>query len=180
MQTPEEVASNLDRRIHLFTILDFNISFVLLGLAQAIVALNLSLRIYAIYLKSRTVLVSLTCIFVTLAVVVLLTNFLGREIEPSNVEGCHIAGVSLVKAAKTAAFWEAIYIYDVIVFILLLRKAFQVKRDLARWTHHSVQAPSLLHVMIQDGKYSEPSEAFYELNIDIQELYTSCDYLKHF
>ncbi|THU85070.1 hypothetical protein K435DRAFT_806206 [Dendrothele bispora CBS 962.96] len=64
---------------------------VLLGLAQAIVALNLSLRIYAIYLKSRTVLVSLTCIFVTLAAVVLLTNFLGREIEPSNVEGCHIA-----------------------------------------------------------------------------------------
>ncbi|THU81416.1 hypothetical protein K435DRAFT_809098 [Dendrothele bispora CBS 962.96] len=91
MQTQEEVASNLNRRSHLFTILNFNISFVLLGLAQVIVALNLSLRIYAIYLKSRTVLVSLTCIFVTLAAVVLLTNFLGREIEPSNVEGCHIA-----------------------------------------------------------------------------------------
>ncbi|THU81417.1 hypothetical protein K435DRAFT_972356 [Dendrothele bispora CBS 962.96] len=70
---------------------------ILLGLSQIIVALNLGLRIYAVYLRSRVILVSLSCIFVALSAVVLLTNFLGREIEPSNVEGCHIADVNLVE-----------------------------------------------------------------------------------
>ncbi|THU85071.1 hypothetical protein K435DRAFT_843407, partial [Dendrothele bispora CBS 962.96] len=79
-----------------------------------------------------------------------LTNFLKREIEPSNVGGCHMGYTGLLDAAKTAGFWEAIFVYDVIIFILLLQKAHQVKKELALWTDYT-PAPSLLNIIVKDG-----------------------------
>ncbi|KAK7455239.1 hypothetical protein VKT23_011111 [Stygiomarasmius scandens] len=124
---------------------------ILLGIAQVIVCVNLSLRIYAIYARSRRVLVSLSCVFTVLVIVVLITNFYQRSIDPAQFGGCHITNVGLVEATKTATFWEVVFVYDVIIFSFFVRRALQLRKDFGRRTRRSDGPPTILKILIRDG-----------------------------
>jgi len=52
--------------------------------------------------------------------------------------------------AETATFWEVLFIYDVIILFLLLRKGFETREEMLRY---SVKPPSLLVILIRDGSY---------------------------
>ncbi|THU81412.1 hypothetical protein K435DRAFT_809093 [Dendrothele bispora CBS 962.96] len=105
------------------------------------------------YLKSRLILVSLSCTLIVLSAVVVFTGLYKGRLGGSVAEGCHVEKTSLLQIAiKTATFWEVVLVYDVIIFILLVRKAFQAREEISyQWGRHSTRLPSLLTILVRDG-----------------------------
>ncbi|THU81415.1 hypothetical protein K435DRAFT_785021 [Dendrothele bispora CBS 962.96] len=124
---------------------------ILLGVSQLIVCINLSLRVYALYSQSRRILITLSCIFTALVVAVLVTNFYQRSIEPAQIGGCHTRNVGLVEATKTATFWEVVFVYDLVIFCLLLRRVMELRKDALRSVNYTRQVPTLVKLLIRDG-----------------------------
>ncbi|KAK7455227.1 hypothetical protein VKT23_011100 [Stygiomarasmius scandens] len=82
---------------------------ILLGVAQIVVCINLSLRIYAIYLRSRVILFTLSFIFVVLAAAALFSNFYKRQTILSQIEGCHMMDAGMLEAASEHDFPYILY-----------------------------------------------------------------------
>ncbi|KAF8198484.1 hypothetical protein BJ912DRAFT_951533, partial [Pholiota molesta] len=101
---------------------------VLLVGNQVIVCILLTLRIYALYGCSLRIL----AYFIGSGVILLIVSLwflLGQKSAPSeSASGCHI-GLSSGTAKRLAVAWEALFIYDAIIFLLTILKTWKARRD---------------------------------------------------
>lgn len=118
----------------------------LLIVQQVIVCTLLTLRTYALYGRSLRVLRFLLGSGVVLAGVCLWAMF-GQKSAPSQIgSGCHI-GLSKVTAIRLASAWQALFVYDCLIFGLTVAKAWSTRRD------HAVTGISvpLVTLVLKDG-----------------------------
>ncbi|ESK94705.1 hypothetical protein Moror_14264 [Moniliophthora roreri MCA 2997] len=118
--------------------------------AQLIVVVILTLRIYALYACSRRLLYfMLSVIAVLLAIVVFFTyNSPGGEFGTSS--GRCTSQFDLSASIRKAVAWEMLLVYDVLLFGLALHNAFKTRRDLKllRMLKNRV---SLKVILLRDG-----------------------------
>ncbi|KAI3614910.1 hypothetical protein WG66_016941 [Moniliophthora roreri] len=116
--------------------------------AQLIVVVILTLRIYALYACSRRLLYfMLSVIAVLLAIVVVVNSEHHQAGAPASLIYQHLP--SKVNAGKAVA-WEMLLVYDVLLFGLALHNAFKTRRDLKllRMLKNRV---SLKVILLRDG-----------------------------
>jgi len=113
---------------------------------QAIVCILLTLRTYALYRRSLRVLRFLLGSGVVLAGVGLWAMF-GQKSAPSQIgSGCHV-GLSKVTAIRLASAWQALFVYDCLIFGLTVAKAWSARKD------HAVTGINvpLVTLVVRDG-----------------------------
>ncbi|KAJ7661127.1 hypothetical protein B0H17DRAFT_329215 [Mycena rosella] len=118
---------------------------LLLVLTQCIVSVLLTLRIYALYsrrvylgmLGFAAVLLGLSC-----------WALIGRRggVPEPNAIGCHIANSRKI-GVYTAVPWEALLIYDLVIFVALFHKSLQKRRVFRALRRSNV----MLSVLMRDG-----------------------------
>jgi hypothetical protein len=120
------------------------------ALAQVIVAVLLSLRIYALYDCNKRLLILLSVLILGGIGLAIATDLSASSTKlPSSIPiaGCHDT-LDLKNAALVAVGWEAIFIYDVFLFGMTLWKAYQARY---RTAMQRFRGMSLLSVVIRDG-----------------------------
>ncbi|KAF9479858.1 hypothetical protein BDN70DRAFT_878276, partial [Pholiota conissans] len=113
---------------------------------QVVVCILLTLRIYALYGCSLRILAYLIGSGVVLLIASLWALF-GQKSAPSGGgSGCHVA-LSSGSAKRLAGTWEALFIYDSIIFSLTILKTWKARRD------HNITGISipLISLMLRDG-----------------------------
>jgi len=100
---------------------------LLLVFNQVLVCILLTLRIYALYACSVRILAYLCGSAVVLAAVACWALF-GQKSAPSQQLGCHIA-LSSDTAIHLAAAWEALFVYDTILFGLTIAKTWNGRHE---------------------------------------------------
>ncbi|KAF5352921.1 hypothetical protein D9758_007969 [Tetrapyrgos nigripes] len=121
-----------------------------LVLSQVIVGVLLTLRIYAIYGCDKRVLgfmVFVAAILTGLALFALF--FVPSSSSTAAVSltplGCHTNLDYLPHAAQEAAGWEALFVYDSLLFAMIIIKGYKNKRSMERMP--------LLHMILRDGAF---------------------------
>ncbi|KAF9555897.1 hypothetical protein CPC08DRAFT_695019 [Agrocybe pediades] len=113
---------------------------------QVFVSVLLTMRIYALYECSKRVLTfTATCGFV-LTVMASSTLFSEKRALTAAGGGCHI-GVSSETALRMAGAWEALFVYDSMLFTLTILKTWKA------WKVHAltgVRMP-ILYLILRDG-----------------------------
>ncbi|KAI3615673.1 hypothetical protein WG66_011890 [Moniliophthora roreri] len=129
-----------------------NISVTVLGFtsldASVLVCILLTLRIYALYGQSKRILgymVGSGSVLVALSCYVLF----GQKNAPNHLgSGCHV-GIERTTAIRLAGAWEALFVYDSILFSLTLYKTWTA-RPRRRDRVHVTSIP-LLTLILRDG-----------------------------
>ncbi|KAL6306030.1 hypothetical protein BKA93DRAFT_730040 [Sparassis latifolia] len=96
---------------------------LLLILAQVIVCINLLLRTYALYRRDKRVLALILATGLTL-LGLSCWAVIGPQEDIDLNGGCHTAAPR-VTAIRTAVAWEALFIYDILIFSLTVFKTFK-------------------------------------------------------
>ncbi|KIM42439.1 hypothetical protein M413DRAFT_27197 [Hebeloma cylindrosporum] len=113
---------------------------------QVLVCILLTLRIYALYGRSLRILAYMGGSGVVLIAFSLWVMF-GQKSAPSESGGgCHI-GMSRDTAIRLAGAWEALFVYDSIIFALTFLKTWKARRD------HSITGIGipLISIILRDG-----------------------------
>ncbi|KAF5351570.1 hypothetical protein D9758_007225 [Tetrapyrgos nigripes] len=138
----------------------------LLVLTQVIVCILLTLRIYALYGRSLKMLVYMLSFGFFLAGVACFALFFGGQSQSSVTSmGCHTE-LEFLTAVQIASSWEALFIYDSMLFILTLKKAYDARYE---FKNEMTNVPSLLVLVIRDGQ-----QYYYYLPHFHNTLTTSC------
>ncbi|KIK65870.1 hypothetical protein GYMLUDRAFT_38363 [Collybiopsis luxurians FD-317 M1] len=120
------------------------------ALAQVIVASLLTLRIYALYDRNKRLLMILSGMVFGGVVLAIITDLISSSTKlPSSIPaaGCHDI-LDLKNAALVAVGWEILFLYDVLLFGMTLRKAYLAKYHTGISRFGRV---SLFSVVIRDG-----------------------------
>ncbi|THU97755.1 hypothetical protein K435DRAFT_965284 [Dendrothele bispora CBS 962.96] len=121
---------------------------ILLVLTQVFVCILLTLRIYALYGRSLRMLVYMLSFGFFLAGVACFALFFGeRSVSSVSGMGCHTE-LQVVTAIQVASAWEALFIYDLMLVIMTLKKAYQTRRELKEERN---LLPSILVLVVRDG-----------------------------
>ncbi|TFK39561.1 hypothetical protein BDQ12DRAFT_743907 [Crucibulum laeve] len=113
---------------------------------QVLVGVLLTLRIYALYGRSYRILRYMVGIAVILIIISCWSLF-GRKSPPSEQgTNCHV-GLSKELANNIAVAWEALLIYDSIIFGLTVFKTWQTRRE---YTISGIRIP-LASLILRDG-----------------------------
>ncbi|KAJ7115060.1 hypothetical protein C8R43DRAFT_124672 [Mycena crocata] len=118
---------------------------ILLVLNQVTICVLLTLRIYALWRDTRVWMYMLGAGGILMAVSMWAISGKGGIPVPG-VEGCHIANSQTI-GIHLAVPWEALFIYDIMVFAALLSKSFQNRRESVT----ILSGLSLLKLLIRDG-----------------------------
>lgn len=121
---------------------------VLLIVSQVLVCYLLSLRIYALYQRSRVMAAIMLCSAGTLAGVACFVMF-GQKSAPAPMRsstGCNV-GISKITAIRLAGAWEALVTYDSLIVGLTLWRTVKERRD-RRITGVNV---TLVDILLRDG-----------------------------
>jgi len=95
---------------------------VLIG-TQLIVLIVMTLRIHALYGRNLRLLAALLAVALPLLVVVLWSTQ-GQKVTPiDGFPGCHVS-VSQSTSNHIVASWEALFIFDTLMFLLVVRKTY--------------------------------------------------------
>lgn len=102
---------------------------IALVINQGLVCLLLSLRVYALYGRSWRIAVSLLLSAALLGAVALASQLFDRhDLPPDAVQYDCSVPVSRTSAIRLAVAWEALFVYDAILFGLTLFKTLQTRR----------------------------------------------------
>ncbi|KAF8193236.1 hypothetical protein K438DRAFT_1829332, partial [Mycena galopus ATCC 62051] len=119
---------------------------VLLVINQCLVCLLLTLRIYALYGRDLRVYVGMLG-FGAVLLGLSCWALVGRKGVPeTDVVGCHIDN-SQKQGVYLAVPWEALLIYDVMIFVALFYKSFQTRAESPTRRWHT----PLLSLLVRDG-----------------------------
>ncbi|KAF9061371.1 hypothetical protein BDP27DRAFT_1406711, partial [Rhodocollybia butyracea] len=118
------------------------------SITQGIVTALLSLRVYALYECRRSLLI----IFMSIAVLgtgaSIIVAVLNPEASTQLDQGCHTLPGSQ-NATKTAIGWEGLFVFDLFIFGMIMRKAYQMRgfeEDV-----QTIRRKSLRSVIVRDG-----------------------------
>jgi len=125
------------------------------ALVGIIVAILLTLRIYALYECDKRVLIILSVFLVGGIGLAIVTDLLAHSTKlPSSIPsaGCHDF-LNLKNAALVAVGWEALFFYDLLLFGMTLLKAYQARYATGPRTRMIVpfRGMSLFSVVVRDG-----------------------------
>ncbi|THU88779.1 hypothetical protein K435DRAFT_842063 [Dendrothele bispora CBS 962.96] len=110
---------------------------IVLVVTEIVVSILLTIRIYAIYDRQKKILfymASFGAILAGLALFALFTKFgppTKSAISLTSL-GCHTNLLLISHAAQEAAAWEALFVYDVLLFTMVLLKGYKTKGSLER------------------------------------------------
>ncbi|KAF7343235.1 hypothetical protein MVEN_01754900 [Mycena venus] len=135
------------RLIHRERCPDLNLARqILLIVNQITVCLLLTVRIYALYGRDKRIISCMLGVGAVLIAVSIWAASRAGGVPQRGEPGCNIADPRNV-AIMIAIPWEAVFVYDVMIFCLLFYKSLQTRRDSGlRWS----QIP-LLSLLIRDG-----------------------------
>ncbi|KAJ7862049.1 hypothetical protein B0H14DRAFT_2741260, partial [Mycena olivaceomarginata] len=122
---------------------------ILLIVNQVTVCLLLTLRIYALYGRDKRILSCMVGVGAVLLAVSIWAASRARGVPQRGEPGCNIADPRdvCVISPLVAISWEALFVYDVMIFCLLFFKSLHTRRDSGlRWA----QIP-ILSLLIRDG-----------------------------
>ncbi|KIK54639.1 hypothetical protein GYMLUDRAFT_249356 [Collybiopsis luxurians FD-317 M1] len=129
----------------------------------------LTIRIYALYHSSRRVLTALVLIASVLVALAIFSAFFGQSNESEEAPlGCHTE-LSFLAAVKIGAAWEALFLYDVILFAMILYRAYKTRHELQFLRQTKI---SLLVIVLRDGTVYFGMMAFANA-INISTFYVS-------
>ncbi|ESK82162.1 hypothetical protein Moror_14478 [Moniliophthora roreri MCA 2997] len=117
-----------------------------LVVAQVIVLLIMTLRIYALYGCSKRLLRILLGVLVILLSAAAFATFYdpgGEELEPVR---CHTQR-DFQRSIQTAGAWEVLFVYDTLIFLLACYKAYQTRKEFEMF---KARLP-LTNIVIRDG-----------------------------
>ncbi|KAF9077915.1 hypothetical protein BDP27DRAFT_1441256 [Rhodocollybia butyracea] len=143
----------------------------------------LTIRIYALYHCSKRILIYMLVTGFTLAGLAIFSIFFGQSSQSKQTgTGCHtqlplITSIRTLKllffspfqlssAIEVAAAWEALFLYDSMLFIMTLRKAQKTRHEL----HLERRGISLITIILRDGSMYFGVMAFANL-INISTFY---------
>ncbi|THU88778.1 hypothetical protein K435DRAFT_969351 [Dendrothele bispora CBS 962.96] len=120
---------------------------ILLVVTEVIVCVLLTVRVYAIYNQNKRIFMYMTLAGLVLAGLALFALFFGSS-STSSVSltplGCHTNLDFLPDAAQEAASWEALFLYDTLLFVMLVLKGYEV------WRSSRLRVP-ILNIVLRDG-----------------------------
>ncbi|KAJ6571478.1 hypothetical protein B0H19DRAFT_1130076 [Mycena capillaripes] len=119
---------------------------VLLVINQCLVCLLLTLRIYALYGRDKRVYVGMLGFGAGLLGISCWALVGKNGAQEPNAIGCHIDNSQRL-GIYIAVPWEALLVYDVVIFLALFYKSFQTRADSPTLRWHS----PLLTLLIRDG-----------------------------
>ncbi|KAJ3970990.1 hypothetical protein EV361DRAFT_913470 [Lentinula raphanica] len=120
---------------------------LLLVLTQVIVCILLTVRIYALYHCSKRMLSYMLVTGFTLGGLAIFAIFFGQSSQSVLTStGCHTQ-LTLITSIQVAAAWEALFLYDSILFIMTLHKAYKTRHDLRQ---ERLRIP-LVVIILRDG-----------------------------
>ncbi|KIK54771.1 hypothetical protein GYMLUDRAFT_48469 [Collybiopsis luxurians FD-317 M1] len=147
---------------------------VLLVAMQVIVALLLTIRVYVLYRSSKLVLAVLLSIFTILMALSIFLTFSGQSKHSDETSmGCNTE-MSFVTSAHVAAAWEALFLYDLILFAMTLHRAYQTRHELRIIRRLRV---SLVVIILRDGSLYFAGMAIANA-INISTFYYPLPYLR--
>ncbi|KIJ63815.1 hypothetical protein HYDPIDRAFT_112783 [Hydnomerulius pinastri MD-312] len=120
---------------------------LLLVANQVLVCLLLTLRTYALYGRNKRVLAFMLTCGMGLAAAAVWT-LVGQHAYPATIPGCHMA-YDTSTAIHLAVAWEALFVYDSIVFFLTLAKTY--KAGLRSGLFSSARKMNILVLICRDG-----------------------------
>jgi len=121
---------------------------LMLVLNQVLVCILLTLRIYALYSCSVRILTYMVGSGAVLAGISCWALFGQKSAPAQQSSGCHI-GLSRVTAIRLASAWEALFIYDSILFSLIVLKTWRTRKDFSM--NASRTAVPILYIIFRDG-----------------------------
>lgn len=140
----------------------------LLIISQIIVCILLTMRIYAIYACSLRVLYCMVASAIILLGVSCWSLFGQKHVDSTPVSGCHI-GLDRDTAIRIASAWEALFVYDTIIFSFTLFKTYKERRN------HIT--PDILSLILRDGAIYFAVMAFANLS-NILTFYLAPPFLR--
>ncbi|KIK56367.1 hypothetical protein GYMLUDRAFT_47147 [Collybiopsis luxurians FD-317 M1] len=121
----------------------------LLIVEEMVVGVLLTVRIYALYDRGKRILAAMLSVGCILVMIALFTTLFHRsessdKILPGVDIGCHVA-ISFALSVQQAAAWEALLLYNVMLFVMMLLKAHK--------THHELRPLRipLVDIIVRDG-----------------------------
>ncbi|KAJ4479609.1 hypothetical protein C8J55DRAFT_429355 [Lentinula edodes] len=124
---------------------------ILLVLTQVIVCILLTIRIYALYHCSRRMLIYMLVTGFTLGGLSIFAIFFGQSSQSVlTPTGCHtqLTLITCVEpCASLAAAWEALFLYDSMLFVMTLHKAYKTRYELRQ---ERLRIP-LVVIILRDG-----------------------------
>ncbi|KAE9406238.1 hypothetical protein BT96DRAFT_1015011 [Gymnopus androsaceus JB14] len=143
---------------------------LLLALNQVIVCILLTIRIYALYSCSKRVLTYMSVTGLTLVGLAIFSIF-GKSGQPMpTLNGCQTP-TPLIVSIQAAAAWEALFLYDLLLFIMTLHKAYKARHEL------QLEGLSLVAIILRDGSIYFGVMAFANL-INISTYYYPDPFLR--
>ncbi|KAK0219918.1 hypothetical protein IW262DRAFT_989063 [Armillaria fumosa] len=128
----------------------------------------LTMRIYAIYACSLRILYCMVASAIVLLGVSCWSLFGQKHVDFTPVSGCHI-GLDRDTAIRIASAWEALFIYDTIIFSFTLFKTYKERRN------HIT--PDILSLILRDGAIYFAVMAFANL-FNILTFYLAPPFLR--
>jgi len=119
---------------------------ILLIVNQILVCVLLTVRIFALYQRSKRILAWMLGSGAVLAGTACFVMFGQKSAPAGHGPGCHV-GLSKETAIRLAGAWEALFVYDSIIFFLTVWKTMKEKKD-QRVTGINV---TLIDVLLRDG-----------------------------
>ncbi|GLB40132.1 hypothetical protein LshimejAT787_0800030 [Lyophyllum shimeji] len=113
---------------------------------QVLVCILLTLRIYALYSRSFRILAYMVGSGAILVAISCWALFGQKSAPAQQASGCHI-GLSSITAIHLAAAWEALFVYDTILFVLTMAKTWKGRHAYAI-TRASVP---IIYLVFRDG-----------------------------
>ncbi|KAJ7895512.1 hypothetical protein B0H14DRAFT_3853960, partial [Mycena olivaceomarginata] len=118
---------------------------VLLVGTQIIVSIVMTLRTHALYGRNLRLFAALLAVGLPLLGIVVWSTQ-GQQATPiDDFPGCHVS-ISQSTAYHLVASWEALFVYDTLLFLLVLRRTYTTWRDAAFKTNLPIHA-----LLLRDG-----------------------------
>ncbi|GAW07861.1 hypothetical protein LENED_009881 [Lentinula edodes] len=112
-----------------------------------IVCILLTIRIYALYHCSRRMLIYMLVTGFTLGGLSIFAIFFGQSSQSVlTPTGCHTQ-LTLITSIQVAAAWEALFLYDSMLFVMTLHKAYKTRYELRQ---ERLRIP-LVVIILRDG-----------------------------
>ncbi|KAJ3814548.1 hypothetical protein EV368DRAFT_40391, partial [Lentinula lateritia] len=125
---------------------------LLLVLTQVIVCILLTIRIYALYHCSRRMLIYMLVTGSTLGGLSIFAIFFGQSSQSVlTPTGCHTQLTLItyvLRILRFAAAWEALFLYDSMLFVMTLHKAYKTRYELRQ---ERLRIP-LVVIILRDGR----------------------------
>ncbi|KAJ3907297.1 hypothetical protein F5879DRAFT_548402 [Lentinula edodes] len=115
------------------------------GLTESVILLTI--RIYALYHCSRRMLIYMLVTGFTLGGLSIFAIFFGQSSQSVlTPTGCHTQ-LTLITSIQVAAAWEALFLYDSMLFVMTLHKAYKTRYELRQ---ERLRIP-LVVIILRDG-----------------------------